>query len=103
VSNNISGSSTRRAVETAVEMLDPDLILALAEDMGMSRRRRVHHADLGIDSLILSALEISTNIEGRWLDAQRTCCPSIRLTATNIVAEGRMSSFLRRRLARRAN
>ena len=61
------------AVErTALEMLDPELILALAEDMGIARRKRVHHAGLVIDSLILSALQRSTDTEGRWLDAQRT-------------------------------
>jgi putative transposase len=61
------------AVEkTAIEMLDPERILALAEDMRVSRRHRVHHAGLVIDSLILSALQRSTDTEGRWLDAQRT-------------------------------
>lgn len=61
------------AVErTAVDMLDPERILALAEDMKVSRRKRVHHAGLVIDSLILSALQRSTDTEGRWLDAQRT-------------------------------
>lgn len=61
------------AVEhTAVEMLDPERILALAEDMRVSQRKRVHHAGLVIDSLILSALQRSTDTEGRWLDAQRT-------------------------------
>jgi Transposase DDE domain len=57
---------------TAVEMLDPERILALAEDMRISRRMRVHHAGLVIDSLILSALQRSTDTQGRWLDAQRT-------------------------------
>lgn len=62
-----------KAVEqTAVELLDPERILALAEDMGITRRKRVHHAGLVIDSLILSALQRSTDTEGRWLDAQRT-------------------------------
>jgi putative transposase len=58
--------------QTAVEMLDPERILALAEDMRVSQRKRVHHAGLVIDSLILSALQRSTDTEGRWLDAQRT-------------------------------
>ena len=57
---------------SAVEMVDPERILALAEDMGITRRKRVHHAGLVIDSLILSALQRSTDTEGRWLDAQRT-------------------------------
>jgi len=61
------------AVErTAVEMLDPERILALAEDMRISRRKRVHHAGLVIDSMILSALQRSTDTGGRLLDAQRT-------------------------------
>jgi hypothetical protein len=61
------------AVETtAVEMLDPERLLALAEDMRITQRKRVHHAGLVIDSLILSALQRSTDTEGRWLDAQRT-------------------------------
>jgi len=58
--------------QTAVEMLDPELILALAEDLGIARRKRVHHAGLVIDSLILSALQRSTDTQGRWLDAQRS-------------------------------
>jgi putative transposase len=58
--------------ETAVELLDPERILALAEDMRVSHRKRVHHAGLVIDSLVLSALQRSTDTEGRWLDAQRT-------------------------------
>jgi len=40
--------------------------------MGIARRKRVHHAGLVIDSLILSALQCSTDTEGRWLDAQRS-------------------------------
>jgi hypothetical protein len=57
--------------QTAAEMLDPERILALAEDMRIAQRKRVHHAGLVIDSLILSALQRSTDTEGRWLDAQR--------------------------------
>lgn len=58
--------------QTALEMLDPERILALAEDMRITQRKRVHHAGLVIDSLILSALQRSTDTEGRLLDAQRT-------------------------------
>ena len=58
--------------QTALEMLDPERILALAEDMRISQRKRVHHAGLVIDSLILSALQRATDTEGQWLDAQRT-------------------------------
>jgi putative transposase len=57
---------------SAVEMLDPDVIAAQAEDMRLVERQRVHHAGLLIDALILSALQRSTDTQGRWLDAQRT-------------------------------
>ena len=46
--------------KTGLEMLDPERILALAEDMGVVSRQRVHHAGLLIDSLILSALQRAT-------------------------------------------
>ncbi len=58
--------------QSALELLDPALIEAQAEDMRLIKRRRVHHAGLVVDSLILSALQRSTDTEGRWLDAQRT-------------------------------
>jgi IS4 transposase len=57
---------------SALEMLDPALIEAQAEDMRLIVRRRVHHAGLLTVALILSALQRSTDSEGRWLDAQRT-------------------------------
>ena len=95
--------------QTAVEMLDPELILALAEDMGIARRKRVHHAGLVIDSLILSALQRSTDTEGRWLDAQRTyeMLGGKRSGATSFVNQVRklvpvMHRMLRRRLAKLA-
>jgi len=58
--------------QSALEMLDPALIEAQAEDMRLIQRRRVHHAGLLTVALILSALQRSTDTEGRWLDAQRT-------------------------------
>lgn len=58
--------------QSALEMLDPALIEAQAEDMRLTERRRVHHAGLVIVAVILSALQRSTDTEGRWLDAQRT-------------------------------
>ena len=58
--------------QSAVAMLDPALIEAQAEDMGLIKRHRVHHAGLLIAALILSALQRSTDTQGRWLDAQRT-------------------------------
>jgi len=57
--------------EAGVDMLDPNRILALAEDMRVVERMRVHHAGLVVCSLVLSALQRSTDTEGRWLDAQR--------------------------------
>ena len=58
--------------QSALEMLDPALIEAQAEDMRLIERHRVHHAGLLTVALILSALQRSTDTEGRWLDAQRT-------------------------------
>jgi hypothetical protein len=57
---------------TALQMLDPAMIEARAEDLRIVKRHRVHHAGLLIDSLVLSALGRSVDTEGRWLDAQRT-------------------------------
>jgi putative transposase len=57
---------------SAVAMLDPDIIEAQAEDMRLIERHRVHHAGLLIVALVLSALQRSTDTQGRWLDAQRT-------------------------------
>lgn len=57
---------------SALELLDPARIEAQAEDMRLIKRRRVHHAGLLTVALILSALQRSTDTEGRWLDAQRT-------------------------------
>jgi putative transposase len=92
--------------EAAVEMLDPERILALAEDMGVTRRKRVHHAGLIIDSLILSALQRSTDTEGRWLDAQRVyeLLGGARSGSTSFRKQVRklvpvMDELLRRRLA----
>jgi hypothetical protein len=57
---------------SALELLDPDRIEAIGEDMGVIRRHRVHHPGLLVCSLILSAFERTTDTEGRWLDAQCT-------------------------------
>ena len=58
--------------QSALAMLDPALIEAQAEDMRLVERQRVHHAGLVIVALVLSALQRSTDTQGRWLDAQRT-------------------------------
>jgi hypothetical protein len=99
------------AVEpSAVDMLDPELILALAEDMRVTQRKRVHHVGLVIDSLILSALQRSTDTEGRWLDAQRTyeMLGGKRSGATSFRNQVRklapvMNRMLRRRLSKLAS
>jgi putative transposase len=57
---------------TALDLLDPEVIAAQAEDMGLVERQRVHHAGLLLVALILSALQRSTDTQVRWLDAQRT-------------------------------
>ena len=56
----------------AVKMLDPALIEAIAEDMGLMKKKRVHHAGLIVCAVILSAFQGPTDTQGRWLDAQRT-------------------------------
>lgn len=56
----------------AVDLMDPEQIEALAEDLRLVERKRVHHVGLVVASLILSSMQRSTDTEGRWLDAQRT-------------------------------
>jgi hypothetical protein len=58
--------------ESGAEALDAERILALAEDMRICQRKRVHHPGLVIISLILSTFQRSTDTQGRWLDAQLT-------------------------------
>src|ERR1700729_1491542 len=55
----------------AVKMLDPARLEAIAEDMGLVRKKRVHHTGLIVCAVILSAFQRSTDTQGRWLDAQR--------------------------------
>lgn len=57
---------------TALELLDPDRIQGLAEDMRIVQLERLHHLGLVVCSVVLSALGRSTDTEGRWLDAQTT-------------------------------
>ncbi len=57
---------------TSLELLDPDRIQALAQDMRVVQLERLHHLGLVVCSLVLSALSRSTDTEGRWLDAQTT-------------------------------
>jgi putative transposase len=58
--------------QSALAILDPAVIEAQAEDMRLIERHRVHHAGLVIVALVLSALQRSTDTQGRWLDARRT-------------------------------
>jgi hypothetical protein len=55
----------------AVKLLDPDRLEAIAEDMGLVQKKRVHHAGLIVCAVILSSFQRSTDTQGRWLDAQR--------------------------------
>jgi Transposase DDE domain len=55
---------------SVLDMLDPAFIEALAEDMRLVKRKRVHHAGLMVCAFILSAFERSTDTEGRLLDAR---------------------------------
>jgi Transposase DDE domain len=62
----------RHVEHSVVAMLDPDRIEALAEDMRLFERKRVHHAGLVVCAFVLSAFERSTDTEGRLLDARMT-------------------------------
>ena len=55
--------------ETTLAILDPAVIEAMAEDMRIVQRKRVHHIGLVVDSLVLSAREGTKETGGRWLDA----------------------------------
>jgi hypothetical protein len=58
-------------VESAVlDLLDPDRLQALAEDLRVVEKARVHHPGLVIGSVILSAFQQPSDTGGRWLDAQ---------------------------------
>lgn len=58
--------------EDALELLDPERIELMAEDMGLVERHRVHHVGLVVNALVLSTMQRSTDTQGRWLDAQTT-------------------------------
>lgn len=57
---------------SAIGLLDPARLDARAEDLRIIERHRVHHVGLVVASLVLSALQRSTDTDGRWLDARRT-------------------------------
>lgn len=95
-------------VEAAVlDLLDPDRVEALAEDMRVIERRRVHHVGLVVASLVLSAFECSGDTEGRLLDAAMTYRQlggpassekSFRLMARKVVPV--LETLLKRQMAR---
>lgn len=58
--------------EVARSYLDPDRIDALAEDMRIVQRHRVHHAGLVAAAFVVSAFDGGTDTEGRILDAWQT-------------------------------
>jgi hypothetical protein len=55
----------------AVSLLDPDRLQAIAEDLRVVERRRGYDVGLVAVSLILSALQRSTDTQGRLVDARR--------------------------------
>ena len=57
---------------SAADLLDPERLLAIAEDLRAVSRQRGYHAGWVVVSLVLSALQRSTDTEGRLLDARRT-------------------------------
>lgn len=59
-------------IETsAIDLLDPDRLQAIAEDLRVVERKRGYDAGLVAVSLILSALQRSTDTQGRLVDARR--------------------------------
>jgi hypothetical protein len=73
VSENALESRLALHVEGTVRSyLDPDRIEALAEDMRIVQRRRVHHAGLVATAFVVSAFDGGTDTEGRILDAWQT-------------------------------
>ncbi len=55
----------------AMELLDPERLQAIAEDLRLVERRRGYHAGLVAVSIVLSALQRSTDTQGRLVDARR--------------------------------
>lgn len=57
--------------QSAVNLLDPHRLQAIAGDMRVVERRRGYHAGLVAISIVLSALQRSTDTQGRLVDARR--------------------------------
>jgi len=58
--------------DVARQYLDPDRIEAIAEDLRIVQRRRVHSAGLVAAAFVVSAFEGSSDTEGRILDGWQT-------------------------------
>jgi hypothetical protein len=56
---------------SAMELLDPERLHAIAEDLRVVERRRGYDAGLVAVSIVLSALQRSTDTQGRLADARR--------------------------------
>jgi putative transposase len=56
---------------SAMSLLDPDRLQAIAEDLRVVERRRGYDAGLVAVSVVVSALQRSTDTEGRLADARR--------------------------------
>jgi hypothetical protein len=56
---------------SALDLLDRDRLQAIAEDLRVVERRRGYHAGLVAVSIVLSALQRSTDTQGRLVDARR--------------------------------
>ena len=70
--NPLESLLAREVEEVGRAYLDPDRIDALAEDMRIVRRHRVHHAGLVAVAFVVSAFDGGTDTEGRILDAWQT-------------------------------
>jgi hypothetical protein len=90
----------------ALEPLDPERLAARAEDLRIKKRDRVHNIGLIVNAMVLSAMQRSTDTDGRLLDAQRTYemiggLESSKNSFRNCVRQAvpLMQDALRRRLA----
>ncbi len=70
--NPLESLLVQHVEEVARSYLDPDRIDALAEDMRIVQRHRVHHAGLVAVAFVVSAFDGGTDTEGRILDAWQT-------------------------------
>jgi hypothetical protein len=57
---------------SALALIEPARLAARAEDLGIKERDRVHHIGLIVNAMVASAMQRSTDTDGRLLDAQVT-------------------------------